>query len=114
LPAKEGGAGVTEAAKEGCGARQARQDEEAQAEEKDRAREVASPRLGRPSTAVALSSQRAERAPAFIDRDAERPQSVTTIAIVPELLPRLERWLDDRLTVAALAEVREESFDKDR
>jgi hypothetical protein len=25
---------------------------------------------------------------------------VTTIAIVPELLPRLERWLDDRVTAA--------------
>ena len=39
-PRKEG-AGVTEAAEEGCGARQDGQDEEAQAEEKDRAREVA-------------------------------------------------------------------------
>ena len=39
-PRKEG-AGVTEAAKEGCGARQDGQDEEAQAEEEDRAREVA-------------------------------------------------------------------------
>jgi hypothetical protein len=37
---RKAGAGVTEAA-EGCGARQDRQDEEAQAEEKTRAREVA-------------------------------------------------------------------------
>ena len=41
LPAKEGGAGVTEAAEEGCGARQDGQDEEAEAEAEDRAREVA-------------------------------------------------------------------------
>jgi hypothetical protein len=42
LPAKEGGAGVTEAAEEGCGARQDGQAEaEAEAEEEDRAREVA-------------------------------------------------------------------------
>jgi hypothetical protein len=40
-PAKEGGTGVTEAAEEECGASQDGQDEEAQAEEKDRAREVA-------------------------------------------------------------------------
>jgi len=39
-PRKEG-AGVTEAAEEGCGARQDGQDEEAEAEEEDRAREVA-------------------------------------------------------------------------
>jgi hypothetical protein len=38
---RKAGAGVTEAAEEGCGARQDRQDEEAQAEEKTRAREVA-------------------------------------------------------------------------
>jgi hypothetical protein len=44
LPAKEGGAGVTEAAEEGCGARQDGQAEaeaEAEEEEEDRAREVA-------------------------------------------------------------------------
>jgi hypothetical protein len=67
---------------------------------------------------VALTSRRAERALGFIDRDAERPQSAsadalaqgvllsilncerrrlkalleTTIAIVPELLPRLQPW----------------------
>jgi hypothetical protein len=40
-PAKQGGSGVTEAAEEGCGARQDGQDDEAEAEEEDRAREVA-------------------------------------------------------------------------
>jgi hypothetical protein len=45
-PRKEG-AGVTEAAEEGCGARQDGQDEEAEAEEEDRAREVAAAGVGR-------------------------------------------------------------------
>ena len=70
-PRKEGG-GVAEAAEEGCGARQDGQDEEAEAEEEDRAREVAaagfdrapSPVLGADCSgcnpAVGLGQRRAE------------------------------------------------------
>src|SRR5512132_469687 len=50
-PRKEG-AGVTEAAEEGCGARQDRQDEEAEAEEEDRAREVAAAGVDRGARAA--------------------------------------------------------------
>ena len=79
-PAKQGGSRCHRSGQRKI-RRQARRARRGGPSRRKRPRAGSSRGWGRPSAAVALTSRRAERALAFIDRDGERPQSASADAL---------------------------------